>query len=155
MPQGTAYLKPHFSQGGWCIFPLSQPRACEEPMWLCLCYSSLPKFTLLTVMCKEMPKQLFEELAGLALPASPPAWEQGKLLPCNLLILAALLCLRCDSFPLPRTDSKHGLCLSVAVLKPQEAETSALEILSSLAHVVLALWLYPRIWRVSLCKHQN
>lgn len=45
--RATGYCFPRsaHSQGSWCVSsPLSQPRAWQELLWPCLCYSSLPKF---------------------------------------------------------------------------------------------------------------
>lgn len=66
-----------------------------------------PQIHLKAVRSKEIPMQQFKEHLGLALPASPRSWEQGKLLPSNLLVLAAPLCL-----PLLGCSSRHGVCLA-------------------------------------------
>lgn len=98
-----------------------------------VCGPAHPKIPLKAGKSKEIPTQLSVELAGLTLPPSPPAWEQGS---CSLPVCCFWqLCFACPGQPLPSQDTAATtgcVHLAGAVLNPPGAGTFPLEIPASL-----------------------
>lgn len=104
-----------------------------------------PKIHSKAAVSKEIPTQLLEELAGFMLPASPPAWEQGKLLPANVLVLAAPPSCAVTTFLFLGQTSQHSVGWSLCRRLRTAGSWAIYPGVASLG----VLWGWTQIW---VCK---